>query len=130
MSGIPNLKDLVFRDTPFANLMNKRIYNVLLIATKYDAFMLEDDGRVDEQIFNELYMADTIVNITRNSCLDREFSGQYYGIPAESSAQLSAERNNYINMLTILSEKISNIMELNIAMENEILLQENSNNGC
>ena len=45
MSGIPNLKDLVFRDTPFANLMNKRIYNVLLIATKYDAFMLEDDGR-------------------------------------------------------------------------------------
>ena len=53
MSGIPNLKDLVFRDTPFANLMNKRIYNVLLIATKYDAFMLEDDGRVDEHIFNE-----------------------------------------------------------------------------
>ena len=33
--------------------MNKRIYNVLLIATKYDSFMLEDDGRVDEQIFNE-----------------------------------------------------------------------------
>ena len=53
MSGIPNLKDLVFRDTPFAKLMNKRIYNVLLIATKYDSFMLEDDGRVDEQIFNE-----------------------------------------------------------------------------
>ena len=53
MSGIPNLKDLVFRDTPLANLMNKRIYNVLLIATKYDSFMLEDDGRVDEQIFNE-----------------------------------------------------------------------------
>ena len=53
MSGIPNLRELVFRDTPFANLMNKRIYNVLLIATKYDAFMLEDDGRVDEQIFNE-----------------------------------------------------------------------------
>lgn len=53
MSGIPNLKDLVLRDTPFANLMNKRIYNVLLIATKYDSFMLEDDGRVDEQIFNE-----------------------------------------------------------------------------
>lgn len=53
MSGIPNLKDLVFKDTSFANLMNKRIYNVLLVATKYDAFMLEDDGRVDEQIFNE-----------------------------------------------------------------------------
>ena len=53
MSQIPRLKDIVWRDTPFAELMNKRIYNVLLIATKYDAFMLEDDGRVDEQIFNE-----------------------------------------------------------------------------
>ena len=53
MRKIPQLKDLVLRDTPFAELMNKRIYNVLLIATKYDAFMLEDDGRVDEQIFNE-----------------------------------------------------------------------------
>ena len=53
MSGIPDFKNLVFKDTSFANLMNKRIYNVLLIATKYDSFMLEDDGRVDEQIFNE-----------------------------------------------------------------------------
>ena len=53
MSGIPDFKNLVFKDTSFANLMNKRIYNVLLIATKYDAFMLEDDERVDEQIFNE-----------------------------------------------------------------------------
>ena len=42
-----------FRDTPFVNLMNKRIYNVLIVASKYDMFMLEDDGRVDEQIFNE-----------------------------------------------------------------------------
>ena len=53
MSGIPDFQNLVFKDTSFANLMNKRIYNVLLIATKYDAFMLEDDGRVAEQIFNE-----------------------------------------------------------------------------
>ncbi len=53
MSTLPKLKDIVLRDTPFAELMNRRIYNVLLIATKYDAFMLEDDGRVDEQIFNE-----------------------------------------------------------------------------
>lgn len=44
---------LFLRDTPFASLMNKRVFNVLLIATPYDAFMLEGDGRVDEQIFNE-----------------------------------------------------------------------------
>lgn len=45
-----------FRDTPFVSLMNRRIYNVLLIASRYDMFILEDDGRVDEQIFNE-YMS-------------------------------------------------------------------------
>jgi len=33
--------------------MKKRIYHVLLVASKYDAFILEDDGRIDEQIFNE-----------------------------------------------------------------------------
>ncbi|MDR1738789.1 MAG: phosphoenolpyruvate synthase [Candidatus Symbiothrix sp.] len=48
-----DMKRLVLKDTSFANLMNKRILNVLLIATRYDAFMLEDDGRIDEQIFNE-----------------------------------------------------------------------------
>ena len=33
--------------------MLNRVYNVLLIANPYDAFMLEDDGRVDEKIFSE-----------------------------------------------------------------------------
>lgn len=53
MKNIPDIKDFRFKDTSFVNLMNKRIYNVLLIATKYDSFILEDDGRIDEQIFNE-----------------------------------------------------------------------------
>jgi hypothetical protein len=43
----------VFSETPFNTLMRKRIYHVLLIASKYDTFILEDDGRIDEQIFNE-----------------------------------------------------------------------------
>ncbi|HRU13971.1 MAG TPA: PEP/pyruvate-binding domain-containing protein, partial [Dysgonamonadaceae bacterium] len=48
-----DIRHFQFRDTPFVQLMNKRIYNVLMIASKYDMFILEDDGRVDEQIFNE-----------------------------------------------------------------------------
>ena len=48
-----DLKQLYFKDTSFANLMQKRIYNILLLASKYDAFALEEDGRIDEQIFNE-----------------------------------------------------------------------------
>ena len=47
------LNQLYFRDTSFVNLMTKRIFNVLLVANPYDAFMLEDDGRIDEKIFNE-----------------------------------------------------------------------------
>lgn len=42
-----------FSDVAFNKLMRKRIYNVLLISSTYDAFVLEDDGRIDEQIFNE-----------------------------------------------------------------------------
>ena len=41
------------RDTQFVDLMQRRICNVLLVANPYDAFMLEDDGRVDEKIFQE-----------------------------------------------------------------------------
>ncbi len=44
---------MILKDTPFVDLMLNRICNVLLIANPYDAFMLEDDGRVDEKIFSE-----------------------------------------------------------------------------
>jgi len=43
----------LFSDTSFTSLMHKRIYHVLLVATRYDTFIIEDDGRIDEQIFNE-----------------------------------------------------------------------------
>ena len=48
-----SIKKLYFKDTSFADLMRHRIYNVLLYASKYDAFALEEDGRIDEQIFKE-----------------------------------------------------------------------------
>ncbi|MGM0497491.1 MAG: response regulator transcription factor, partial [Bacteroidota bacterium] len=49
----PDNLDIDFNDTSFSLLMQKRIHKVLLIASSYDAFMLEEDGRIDEQIFNE-----------------------------------------------------------------------------
>ena len=56
MSPIPanlQIRKFYFNDTSFNVLMRKRIYHVLLIASAYDTFILEDDGRIDEQIFNE-----------------------------------------------------------------------------
>ena len=47
------LSQLYFKDTAFENLMQKRIFNVLLIASSYDAFMMEEDGRVEEHLYFE-----------------------------------------------------------------------------
>lgn len=47
------LSQLYLRDTAFQNLMQRRIYNVLLVASPYDAFMMEEDGRVEEQLYFE-----------------------------------------------------------------------------
>ncbi len=41
------------KETQFTELMRRRICDVLIVANPYDAFMLEDDGRVDEKIFQE-----------------------------------------------------------------------------
>lgn len=53
MMKFNNENQLELQDTQFINLMRRRIFNVLLVANPYDAFMLEDDGRVDEKIFDE-----------------------------------------------------------------------------
>jgi len=44
---------LYLKDTAFGELMQRRIFHVLLIATPYDAFMMEEDGRVEEQVYME-----------------------------------------------------------------------------
>jgi len=42
-----------FSNISFNKLMQKRINNVLLVCSTYDAFMLEEDGRINEKIFRE-----------------------------------------------------------------------------
>ena len=53
IEGIPDLQQYDFTDTSFDLLMQKRIHRVLVICSNYDNYMLEEDGRIDEQIFNE-----------------------------------------------------------------------------
>ncbi len=48
-----SLSQLYLKDTAFQNLMQRRVFNVLLVASPYDAFMMEEDGRVEEQLYNE-----------------------------------------------------------------------------
>lgn len=42
-----------FNSTSFGLLMQKHIHRILVICSHYDFFMLEEDGRIDEQIYNE-----------------------------------------------------------------------------
>ena len=54
MADIPQeFNTFYLKDVSFVSLMTRRIFNVLIVANPYDAFMLEADGRVDEKIFDE-----------------------------------------------------------------------------
>ena len=54
MSNIPKeWTKFILKDVTFLNIMTRHIYNVLIVANPYDAFMLEDDGRVEEKIYDE-----------------------------------------------------------------------------
>ena len=50
---LPDIQSYEFEDVLFKNLMQKRIYNILIVCSNYDYYLLEEDGRIDEQIFNE-----------------------------------------------------------------------------
>ncbi len=53
IDGLLDVQKYDFTDTSFDLLMQKRIHRVLVICSNYDNYMLEEDGRIDEQIFNE-----------------------------------------------------------------------------
>ena len=62
-----SLSQLYLKDTAFSKLMQRRIFNVLLVASRYDAFMMEEDGRVDEQLYFE-YVS---LNLSLPPCVTR-----------------------------------------------------------
>ncbi len=47
------LSRMYLKETSFGSLMRRRVFNVLLVASRYDAFMMEEDGRGEEQLYNE-----------------------------------------------------------------------------
>ncbi|MGB5383272.1 MAG: hypothetical protein WBN19_05440, partial [Lutimonas sp.] len=50
---LPDLKTYEFEEVAFNELMRDRINKVLIVCSNYDFYMLEEDGRIDERIFNE-----------------------------------------------------------------------------
>lgn len=77
------LNQLYLKDTSFVNLMTRRIFNVLLIANPYDAFMLEDDGRIDEKLFNEY------------AALSLRYPPRFTQVSTEAEAWAELQRNSF-----------------------------------
>jgi len=48
-----SMKNLITKKDPFEDLMLKHIYNLILICSEYDQFLIEEDGRVEEELFRE-----------------------------------------------------------------------------
>ena len=89
-----------FSDTSFNTLMKKRIYHVLLISSAYDAFILEDDGRIDEQIFNE-YVS-----------LNLRYPPQFILASSEKEAFVKLEEESIDLVITMLSADKTDTFDL------------------
>ena len=80
----------------------------------------------NEEIFNELYNAGVLLDATKCCCRDREFRGEYYGVPQNFIINISNERNEYLSLLTLLSDKINLIHTLSCSIEKELTLHHNT----
>jgi len=93
-------KKYYFADTQFNLMMKKRIYQVLLISSTYDAFMLEEDGRIDEQIFME-YVA-----------LNLRYPPQFIKVTSEAEAFSVLEDKHVELVISMLSIDKSDTFDL------------------
>lgn len=74
-----------------------------------------------DDCFNQLYYLESILTLTKESFLEKEFSANYYDLPQKYKLVLSAERNNCINMLTLALDRVSNIKKISTIIEREIV---------
>lgn len=61
MKDLTQLIKYSYKEIPYQDLMRKRIHRVLLLCSPYDAFLFEEDGRIDEKLFYEY----TSLNLSR-----------------------------------------------------------------
>lgn len=73
-----------------------------------------------EKYFDELFILESVIKLTKDACLEKEFGANYYEISKKNKKALSEERNHYINLLTIALDKVENLKSININMETEI----------
>ena len=95
-----DLEHYFFRDTSFDHLMQRRIQHVLLICSTYDAFILEEDGRINETIFQE-YVS-----------LNLRYPPVFFKAHSTEEAFMYLDRGNIDLVINMLSITDSNSFEL------------------
>ena len=60
-------------------------------------------------LLENLQHLESLIELTKNSCLEKEIYCRYYNLPSSDSILLSQERSHYINLLAIALEKVKNL---------------------
>ena len=69
-----------------------------------------------ENVNDEIENIETLLELTKNYCLSKEFQSVHYNLSDAGAFLLSKERNHYINMLSITLDKLDksvNILSFN-----------------
>lgn len=61
---------------------------------------------MNDDFLNELEILESIINLFKKSCELCEINSIYYDLAANNIYKLSKERNDYINLLNVLQEKV------------------------
>ena len=123
-----------FGEDIFHHLMQKEIKEILLISSIYDAYVLEQDSRLSEQIYGEykqlnLMIAPRITTISFTDDIDSVLEEKKYDaviimmrVGVETPGMLSKKIRNYdVNMPILLLLNKKSYIEL-IEQKPEILL--------
>ena len=97
----------LLRDTSFVDLMKRRIFNVLLIANPYDAFMLEDDGRVDEKIFDEYVK------------LGLRYPPRFFQVASQEEAEKELSRTSFDLVICMPGTDNNDVFDIALGIKND-----------
>ncbi len=70
--------------------------------------------------YNQLYYLESILQLTKDVCQEKEFGAIYYNLPPKYKFILSEERNHYINMIDLALDKVANLKQINNGLENDL----------
>ena len=75
-----------------------------------------------DDTFEQLYSLESLIKVIQDSCRNKEIYSIYYHLPLKDKTSLSQERNNYINLLALALDKISNLKEISLSIEKQLTL--------